>query len=54
MLRGAAAIALGPALEHESLRDPEDSDDDWELDSPDQWGEPYLMLIDGGDVILEG
>ena len=27
-LRGAAAIALGPALEHESLRDPEDSDDD--------------------------
>lgn len=27
-LRGTAAIALGPALEHESLRDPEDSDDD--------------------------
>ena len=33
---------------------PEDSDHDWDLNSPDQWGEPYLMLIDGGDVILDG
>ncbi len=32
---------------------PVDSDQDWDLDSPDQWGEPYLMLIDGGDVIFD-
>ena len=31
---------------------PEGSKDRWTVDNPDQHGEPYLMLIDGNDVIL--
>ena len=33
---------------------PEDSDEEWDLESSDQWGEPYLMLTDEGDIILDG
>ncbi len=29
---------------------PEGSNETWDIDSPNQWGEPYLMLIDEGDV----
>ena len=32
---------------------PEDSDEEWDIDSPNQWGEPYLMLTDEADIILE-
>jgi hypothetical protein len=32
---------------------PADSDEEWDIDSPDQWGEPYLMLTDLADVILD-
>ena len=32
---------------------PSDSDQGWDINSPNQWGEPYLMLIDEGDVILD-
>ena len=31
---------------------PEGSDEDWDLSSPDQWGEPYLMLTDEGAIII--
>ena len=31
---------------------PEGSDEEWDLNSPDQWGEPYLMLTDRDDVML--
>ncbi len=31
---------------------PVDSDEDWDIDSPNQWGEPYLMLTEKADVIL--
>ncbi|MDA0770216.1 MAG: hypothetical protein O2821_08350 [Chloroflexi bacterium] len=30
---------------------PEDSSEDWSLTSETQFGEPYLMLMDGGAVI---
>ena len=30
-----------------------DSDEDWDTGSPNQWGEPYLMLTDEGDIILD-
>ena len=26
----------------------------WDIHNPDQWGEPYLMLTDEADIILEG
>ena len=32
---------------------PLDSDEDWDVSSPNQWGEPYLMLTDESDVILD-
>ena len=32
---------------------PADSDEDWDIDSPNQWGEPYLMLTDLEDVLLD-
>ena len=32
---------------------PADSDEDWDMDSPDQWGEPYLMLTDQSDILLD-
>ena len=41
---GDWGIRLGPA----------DSDEDWDISSPSQWGEPYLMLTDEGDVVMEG
>ena len=28
------------------------SDEDWDIGSPRQWGEPYLMLTDESDIIL--
>ena len=31
---------------------PVDSDEDWDINSPNQWGEPYLMLTEKNDVIL--
>lgn len=33
---------------------PEDSDEAWDIDSPDQWGEPYLVLTDTADILLDG
>lgn len=33
---------------------PEDSSEDWSLTSETQFGEPYLMLMDGGAVVLDG
>ena len=32
---------------------PIDSKEDWDVSSPNQWGEPYLMLTDEGDIILD-
>ena len=32
---------------------PADSGEDWDIDSPNQWGEPYLVLTDEADVLLE-
>ena len=32
---------------------PEASEEDWCLDSADQWGEPYLMLIDESAILLD-
>ena len=32
---------------------PADSDEDWDLGSPSQWGEPYLAFTDPEDVILD-
>ena len=29
------------------------SDGEWDINDPDQWGEPYLMLTDAVDVILD-
>lgn len=29
------------------------SEEEWDLDSPNQWGEPYLMLTDKADVFLD-
>ena len=31
----------------------QDSDEDWDIGSPRQWGEPYLMLTDEADIVLE-
>ena len=31
---------------------PLDSADAWDIESPSQWGEPYLMLTDEADVLL--
>ena len=33
---------------------PDGSDEDWDIGSPNQWGEPYLMLTDADDVLLDG
>ena len=33
---------------------PEASSDDWDLGNSDQWGEPYLMLIEESAVLLDG
>ncbi len=32
---------------------PEESSAEWDIDDPDQFGEPYLMLTDENDVILD-
>ena len=32
---------------------PGDSDEGWDIHSPDQWGEPYLVLTDRADVLLD-
>ena len=32
---------------------PLDSDEEWDVDSPNQWGEPYLMLTDEADILLD-
>jgi hypothetical protein len=32
---------------------PVDSDEAWDVKSPNQYGEPYLMLMDEADVILD-
>ncbi len=26
---------------------------EWSLDDPDQWGEPYVILTDAGDLLLD-
>ena len=31
---------------------PEASKEGWDINSPDQWGEPYLMLTDKADVLI--
>ena len=31
---------------------PQGSEKAWDLQSPDQWGEPYIMLTQEGDIIL--
>ena len=33
---------------------PSGSDAAWSLDDPDQWGEPYVILTDAADILLEG
>ena len=30
---------------------PEDSNEPWDIDSADQFGEPYVMLLDGGAIL---
>ena len=32
---------------------PENGDEPWDIDSADQFGEPYVMLLDGGAIISE-
>ena len=32
---------------------PSDSTGEWSLDDPDQWGEPYVVLLDAADLLLE-
>ena len=32
---------------------PLDSQDDWSTENPDQFGEPYVMLIDGSDIVMD-
>ena len=32
---------------------PVDSDEGWNITSPDQWGEPYLVLTDRADILLD-
>ena len=32
---------------------PMDPDEEWDINSLNQWGEPYLMLTDQGAIILE-
>ena len=32
---------------------PADSEEDWDIGSPSQFGEPYVMLIDEGDILLD-
>ena len=32
---------------------PIDSGEDWDVNSTNQWGEPYLMLTDEGDILLD-
>ncbi len=33
---------------------PEGYSEDWDIASPNQFGEPYLMLIDESDVVVDG
>ena len=33
---------------------PQGSEHPWDLGNADQWGEPYIMLISEGDIILDG
>ena len=33
---------------------PDGSDEDWDIASPNQWGDPYLMLTDADDVLPGG
>ena len=33
---------------------PADSGEDWDIDSPDQWGEPYLVLTEASEILLDG
>ena len=33
---------------------PSDSDEPWQPGNADQWGEPYIMLTQAGDIILDG
>ena len=32
---------------------PEGGDEAWDINSPDQWGEPYLVLTDEADILLD-
>ena len=32
---------------------PEGSNEEWDINSTDQWGEPYLMLTDRDDILLD-
>jgi hypothetical protein len=32
---------------------PAGSEEEWDIGSPNQYGEPYLMLIEEGDVLLD-
>ena len=32
---------------------PSGSSSDWSLDDPDQWGEPYVVLTDENDILLD-
>ena len=32
---------------------PADSDEAWDINAPDQFGEPYIMLMDEGAIILD-
>ena len=32
---------------------PAGSNEDWDINNPDQWGEPFLILTDKDDVITE-
>ena len=32
---------------------PEDGEEDWDIDSPHQWGVPYLVLTNADDILLD-
>ena len=50
---GQAAVHLISGGEWGVRLRPEGSDEDWDIDSPNQWGEPYLMLTDEADILLD-
>ena len=50
---GQAAVHLVYGGDWGVRMKPDGDDRDWDIDNPDQWGEPYLMLTDKADILLD-